>query len=213
MRVILAGAFLGGCLAVLGGVEARGDEPAAPGKGYELRVVTVGDVYKGVRFKPATGESWQLLSGRWEKLEEAAPPPAGDYEIQLIPADPLFALRLDRKTGATWLVRAGKWNPVKEPPPLKQVGSPKRGPGYALRYVRLGNQLHTVRFHTITGETWHIKGDTFEPLGEFGPVPAGDYDVTLIAGSKNWMGFRLDRKTGTTWLLKADSWHMVAGPD
>jgi hypothetical protein len=93
------------------------------------------------------------------------------------------------------------------------VAAPKRGPGYAVRHVRVGNQLHIVRFHTTTGEAWHVNGDGYEPLGEFGPVPAGEFDVTLVAGGKNWMGFRLDRKAGTTWLLRADTWHRVAEPE
>jgi hypothetical protein len=60
--------------------------------------------------------------------------------------------------------------------------------------------------------TWHIKGDTFEPLGEIGKVPAGDFDLTMIAGQKNWMAFRLDRKSGTTWLLQANIWQEVTEP-
>jgi hypothetical protein len=146
------------------------------------------------------------------KLAEAAPPPAGDYEVYVVPVDPLLALRLDRKTGATWLGRGGKWAPVEEPPPPRPAGPPP-GPGYALRHVRLGPQLHVVRFHTRTGDSWHVAGGRYEPLGEFGPVRAGEFDLTLIAGTKNWMGFRQDAKAGTTWLLKANTWHLVAEPD
>src|SRR5688500_14077128 len=92
------------CVVVLAlaGVAARADEkPAAPAKGFELRVVAVGDTYPGVRFKPATGESWKMLNGVWEKLEEAAAPPAGDYDITIIPAEALLAVRVDRAPGST----------------------------------------------------------------------------------------------------------------
>jgi hypothetical protein len=179
-----------------------------------LRVANVGEVYRGIRFKPATGESWQLLGGRWEMLEEVAPPPAGDYDVVLLPAESLLALRLDRTTGATWLVQGGKWVPIKEPAAAKPgVPAGKPGPGYALRHVRLGNQLHVLRFHTTTGEAWHISGGAFDPQGETGPVPVGEFDVKMIAGEKKWMAFRLDRKSGKAWLLQANKWNLAAEPE
>jgi hypothetical protein len=209
-------ALLVGCLALAGlrGPAARGETPPAPAKGYELRVVSVGDVYQCVRFKPATGQAWQMLNGRWEKLEEAAPPPAGDYEIVIVPAESLLAIRLDRATGATWLAQGGKWVPIKEPAAAKP-GPPaaKPAPAYAVRHVRKGNQLHILRFNTTTGAAWHINGNAFELQGETGPVPTGEFDVTMIAGRENWMAFRLDRKSGKTWLLQANKWNPAAGPE
>jgi hypothetical protein len=210
MRTRVTSVVLLGCFAC---VMARADEkPAAPAKGYELRVVAVGDVYHGVRFKPTTGESWKILNGRWEKLDEAAAPPAGDYEITIIPAESLLAVRLDRTGGTTWLLQNAKWTAVKEPP--AKPGAPKPpGPGFAMRHITVGDQLHIVRFHTKTGATWHVGGDTFEPLAEFGKVPAGEFDLTLIASKKDWMGFRIDRKAGTTWILQANIWQEVTEPD
>ena len=176
------------------------DKPAAPAKGYELRVVAHGDTYHGIRFKPTSGESWKMINGLWEKLEEAAAPPAGDYDITIIPAEVLLAVRVDRATGATWLLQNGKWNPVKEPPVKKDAPPAKPpGPGFSLRHIIVGDQLHVVRFHTKTGATWHLAGDTYEPLAEF----------TLIANKKDWMGFRLDKKAGTTWILQANIWQKV----
>jgi hypothetical protein len=193
---------------------ARADEKPAPGKGYELRIVAVGEIYHGIRFKPTTGESWMMLNGRWEKLAEDAVPPAGDYEITIIPAESLLAVRLDRATGTTWLLAKKKWIAVKEPAPKRDAPAAKPpGPGCALRHIVLGDQLHVVRFHTKTGATWHLGGDTFEPLAEFDKVPAGDFDITLIAGKKDWMGFRLDRKNGTTWILQANLWQVVTEPE
>ena len=90
---------------------AADEKPAAPAKGYELRIVTHGDTYNGIRFKPTTGESWKILNGRWEKLDEAAAPPAGDYDITLIPAEVLLAVRIDRATGTTWLLTKGEVEP------------------------------------------------------------------------------------------------------
>jgi hypothetical protein len=206
--------FVGGCFALAGrcGSAAGGDDkPAMPGKGYDLRVVNVGDAYKAIRFKSATGESWQLVNGRWETLQEVAAPPAGDYDILLIPAETLLALRLDRATGATWLVQGGKWRQIKEPPAKADAPAPKPGPGYALRHVRLGNQLHVLRFHTATGAAWHVNGGTFDLQRETGPVPAGEFDLKMIAGQESWMAFRWDRKS--TWLLQANQWDMAAEPE
>ena len=190
------------------------DEKPAAGKGYELRVVAHGDTYNGIRFKPATGESWKILNGRWEKLEEAAAPPAGDYDITVIPAEILLAVRIDRATGACWLLTKGKWNPVKEPAAKPDAPAAKApGVGCALRHIVLGDQLHVVRFHTRSGETWHLSGDTFKPMGEFGKVPVGDFDLTMIASKKDWMAFRLDRKSGKSWLLQANLWAEITEPE
>src|SRR5690349_8365464 len=121
MRTPVLCVFLG-----LAGVAMAADEkPAAPAKGFELRVVTVGDSYHGIRFKPATGEAWRMLNGVWEKLEEAAAPPAGDYDVTIIPAEALIAVRVDRSTVATWLLQRGKWSPVKEPPANPKVPAAK----------------------------------------------------------------------------------------
>jgi hypothetical protein len=217
MRLQMMSVGLGSLLVgvLLCGRLAADEKPVAPApKVYELRIVAVGDSYQGIRFKPSNGEAWQILNGQWEKLEETAVPPAGDYDVIIIPADSLLALRIDRTTGATWLLTKGKWSPVKEPPlkPGAPAAKPA-GPGYALRHVRLGDQLHVLRFHTTTGATWHIGADTFEPMAEAGKVPAGDFDLTLITGTKNWMGFRLDRKSGTTWILQANIWQKVAEPE
>jgi hypothetical protein len=214
MRVAVTVLLLGGCFAlapVSGRAAGGGDKAATPAKGYALRVANVGDTYHGIRFKPATGESWKLLNGRWEKLEEVAPPPAGEYDVHLVPAESLVALRLDRASGATWLVQGGKWTPIKEPPQAKPGGAVK--PGFALRHVRLGNQLHILRFHTTIGTAWHINGAVFQLQGETGPVPAGEFDVKMIAGEKNWMAFRLDQKSGKTWLLQANNWNLAAEPE
>ena len=202
------------CVIILAlvGLAARADEkPAAPAKGFELRVLAVGDTYHGIRFKPATGESWKMINGVWEKLAEVAAPPAGDYDITIIPAEVLLAVRVDRATGSTWLLQKGKWNPVKEPP--ADPKAPKPGPGFAVRHTVVGDQLHVVRFHAKTGATWHLAGDAFEPLAELGKVPTGEFDLTLIASKKDWMAFRIDKKAGTTWLLQANIWQKVTEPE
>src|SRR5262245_66692021 len=129
MRTGITAVIMLGCFAC---VAAQADDktppPPAAAKGYELRVVAAGDVYHGIRFKPTTGESWKILNGKWEKLDEAAAPPAGDYEIVIIPAESLLAVRFDKTSGTTWLLQDGKWTAVKEPP--AKPGAPKPpGPG------------------------------------------------------------------------------------
>jgi hypothetical protein len=196
-------ALLVGCCFGLPGLQAqspRGDDkPVGTAQGFALRVVGVGNQYQTVRFKPSTGESWQLQEVQWVKIEEVAAPRAGDFDIVLIPSRSLLAVRFDRAGGGTWLIRGQKWIPIKEPRP-NPLAPAKPGPGYEVRHVRQGDQLHIVRFHTTTGMAWHLKGSTmeFEPLTESGPVPAGEYEVSVIAGEESWMAFRLDRKSGKT---------------
>jgi len=194
-------------MAGLVGPAARGDgkpnEP--PPRVYELRVVAVGDTYKGIRFKradrgvvAACGRPLGEVSGGF------APPPAGDYEVHLIAADSLLAIRLNRTTGATWLIRRGKWTPIKEPPLKPGAGAPRPWPRVRPPAHPGGRPAARRSIPPATGETWHVNGNAFEMLGETGPVPGGEFDLTLIAGKKDWMGFRLDRKTGKTWLLAGE---------
>jgi hypothetical protein len=196
---------------------AVGQEAPVASKPYAMRLVRVGDSYQGVRFKPATGQTWQIVAGRWDPIAEDEVAPAGDYDVTLIATDKDFtAVRLERVTGATWLLQARKWNRVKEaagpkakePPPAGVLGK-----GYELRHIRVGDQAHIVRFHAGTGAAAHIQRDTLRPLAEAGPVPPGDFDVTMIATDQNWMAFRLDRTTGATWLLKANTWIQVREPE
>jgi hypothetical protein len=201
------------CLLALATLAAGGDDkPATPATPFALRVVAFGDTYHGIRFKPATGESWKMLNGVWEKVAEIAAAPAGDYDITIVPAEVLLAVRVDRASGGTWLLQKGKWNPVKEPM-ADPKAPPPAGPGFAIRHVVVGDHLQVVRFHAKTGATWHVSGDAFKPLAEFDKVPAGEYDLTLIASKKDWMGFRIDRKTGATWILQANIWQRVVEPE
>ncbi|MCI0637806.1 MAG: hypothetical protein L0Y72_28795 [Gemmataceae bacterium] len=131
-----------------------------------------------------------------------------------------IALRLEKATGATWILKARKWNRVKEPPAPKQDKNdpliPKgkgAGKGFELRHIRVGDRAHIVRFHAGTGAAAHIERDSFESLAETGPVMPGDFDVTMIATDQRWMAFRLDRGSGATWLLQANTWRRVSEPE
>jgi hypothetical protein len=154
---------------------------------------------------------------KWERLPESAVLPGGDYDITLIPtANSFVAVRHDRKTGTTWLLQARRWNPVKEAPAPKDKAVRQPAPpagGYEVRHARVGSRLRLLRFHTRTGETSSVEVDTFQALAETGPVPPGDYDVTVLAADENrWMALRTDRVTGAAWLLKERKWHAVGEP-
>lgn len=84
---------------------------------------------------------------------------------------------------------------------------------HELRIIRVGNTFQGVRFKTATGEAWMMVGDKFEKLAESGPVPAGDYDITLVTDDTNWMAFRIDHATGATWQLRNNKWVKVKEPD
>jgi hypothetical protein len=190
------------------------DGPARPA--YEMRMLQMGDTYQGIRFKPATGEAWQIVRDRWEKLPETGPVPAGDYDLMLIPAkDTLVAIRFDRATGATWMLQSRKWSAFQEPAAAPGGGRPAAAgpPRYEVRYALAGENLHLVRFDTRTGASAKVEGDTYQTLAESGPVPPGDYDVTVVATGKTWMAFRVDRSTGATWLMTNNRWQKVGEPD
>src|SRR5262245_34287483 len=159
-------------------------EPAsAP---YKIELVKIGNTYQGLKYRPATGEAWQIVVDKWEKISEMANCPAGEYQITLIPDENGFqAIRMEILTGTTCLLRNRKWNPIKEPDIEKPAPVPKAardGQAYELRHVRVGNQLHVLRLHTGTGAVAHIAGDAYETYPEpAGPVPAGKYEVTMMA--------------------------------
>ncbi len=73
---------------------------------------------------------------------------------------------------------------------------------YELRLFRAGRAFEGIRFRVSTGETWVMAGDRYEKVAEADAVPAGDYDVSLLADEDHSVVFRLDRFSGTTWLLK-----------
>jgi hypothetical protein len=222
--VVISGVWL---VAAAGVIAQEAAEPA-PGPKYDLRIVRVGDTYQGFRFRPDTGESWQIVTLSWRKVAEADPLPAGKYDILLnVEGDNLLPIRVDHKTGHAWFLQARQWVQYDEAqPPAKQdeakpdekAADGAKGPAakakhYEFRKARVGANLHLIRLETKTGETWLLKGNgAFAPMIETGPVPPGDYDVTTVATEKSWMAFRIDRASGTSWMLRADVWVKIKEP-
>jgi len=193
-------------------------QPAAKSKKFELRIVRLRDTYQGFRFRPDTGESWQISKEGWIKMAEADPVPVAKYDLLLVTTEEnLTVFRVDRASGHTWQLQARLW--VKYDEPSKDDAKPKapapaEGKSYDFRQVRVGNTLHIVRFDTKSGATWHLRGNEgYEPLGETGAVGAGDYDVTMVATEKTWMAFRINRATGASWLLRQNTWYKVKEPE
>ena len=221
--VVISGVWL---VAAAGVIAQESGEPA-PGPKYDLRIVRVGDTYQGFRFRPDTGESWQIVKLDWRKVTEGDQLPAGKYDILLnVAEDSLLPIRVDHKTGHAWFLQARQWvrydeadakqDGAKPPDGEKPADGVKAGKGknYEFRKARVGANLHLIRLETKTGETWLLKGSgAFAPMVETGPVPAGDYDVTTVATEKSWMAFRIDRASGASWMLRADVWVKVKEPD
>jgi hypothetical protein len=92
-------------------------QPPKGDQAYTVRIVRVGETYQAIRFKNKTGESWIADGLKWVKLMDAAPPPAGDYDVLLVATDRDFsAMRYDRVSGTSWLLRGGsKWAKMEEP--------------------------------------------------------------------------------------------------
>ena len=87
-----------------------------------------------------------------------------------------------------------------------------KGREYELRLIRVGNTFQAVRFKVRTGEAWTMSGDRYKPIPETGPVPAGDYDITLVTDDVNWMAFRIDRVSGATGQMRGNKWVPVKEP-
>ena len=110
IAILVGGAFL--AQPSLG----QGEKPPAS-KAFEVRIIRVGESYQAIRFKVKTGESWTADGGKWLKIADAGPIPAGDYEVLLVATDKDFsAMRYDRVSGTSWLLRGGdKWVKMTEP--------------------------------------------------------------------------------------------------
>jgi hypothetical protein len=206
---------------------------------FELRIVRIGNTYQGFRFRTDTGESWQIAGGAWQKVVEADPVPLGRYDILLLTAqggqEGFLAMRVDHVSGHTWFLQARQWVKYDEPeeraerdpktdakpngkPDAKTDGNAAlaaaKSKNFEFRQARVGDMLHLVRFDIKTGAAWVLRGTgAYERLAETGPVPEGDYDLTTVATDKTWMAFRLDRRSGTAWLLRNNTWHRVKDPE
>jgi len=108
---------LGGVVgAAIGALRTAQPPPAAGLRPFEIRLVRIGEIYHVIKFNTATGESWQIIDGRWEKLGEAGPAPEdGEYDIFLVAESELMALRFDYRSGAGWQLRNRKWVRIEEP--------------------------------------------------------------------------------------------------
>jgi hypothetical protein len=98
-------------------------------------------------------------------------------------------------------------------PPEKADPAPAKGKRHELRLIRVGNTFQSIRFNVSTGEAWTIAGDKFEKVPETTPVPAGDYDVTLVTDDTNWMAFRIERVSGSTWQMRGNKWLKIKEPE
>jgi hypothetical protein len=219
-RQLLSGgiAMLGLVVAVEQGIAGEvGGVARGGGNQCKFRMIQVGGTYQGIRFKPTTGETWQIYESRWFSIPEPGRVPPGNYEVTLLATDDGFtAFRLDRTTGATWQLKNRRWIKINEPAADRLQGEgPARhnGSRYELRMTRVGDILHVIRFEATTGQSAHIVDETYEKVPETGPVPIGDYDVSLISLDNDWRGFRLNRTTGTAWSLENTQWRQVAETD
>jgi hypothetical protein len=93
---------------------------------------------------------------------------------------------------------------------------------YELRLVYITLLPVAIRFNAETGESW-IFPDGLEmkwaKIKDSKRIPAGNYEVVLSAAKEGKEGdkyaaFRIDRVTGTTWLLdpKEREWKEIAEP-
>jgi hypothetical protein len=91
---------------------------------------------------------------------------------------------------------------------------PARGhKDYELQATRAGDTIQAIRFKPATGEAWLFVLDKWSPIPESGPVPPGDFEVTMAARDRDFTAFRLDHRTGVTWLLNRGRWVRLKEPE
>ena len=91
-------------------------QPVEKTKGFELRIIRLGNSFQAIRFNVSTGESWVMAGEKYDKIPETGPVPVGNYEVIMVADDANWmAFRIDRQSGTTWQLRGNKWLKLKEP--------------------------------------------------------------------------------------------------
>src|ERR1043166_4228435 len=85
---------------------------------------------------------------------------------------------------------------------------------FEVRIVKVGDSYQAIRIRIRTGETWTAEGTKWLKIADAGPIPAGDYDVLLVATEKDYSAIRYDRVSGSSWLLRGgDKWVKMTEPE
>jgi hypothetical protein len=83
--------------------------------------------------------------------------------------------------------------------------------------LRVGASKVAIRFHAETGEAWIFLPSpegkvVWTKIKDAKRLPTGNYDVVL-GEANGFYAFRIDRATGTTWILEAEKeWTEIVEP-
>ena len=82
---------------------------------------------------------------------------------------------------------------------------------FELRTLSNEGAFSVVRFSPTTGISWQLQELKWNPIGETGDLPIGDYDVQYMPGKNGFTVLRLDRYSGQVWYLNGeDKWELTA---
>src|SRR5262245_8943970 len=79
--------------------------------------------------------------------------------------------------------------PPRQASAQKPRGAAERGE-FEFRALLVGKTYHVVRFKPRSGEVWGLNRDRWQKTKEGGALPAGDYDVVLLANEQALVAVR-----------------------
>ena len=99
-------------------------------------------------------------------------------------------------------------------PPLQTRADPPASSetpkaNYSLHVVTTNTQGESlvIRFKKDSGETWTLDKTSWKQVEEKQPLPAGDYELTLLrVADNNVLVLRIEKATGKSWFVDKSLW-------
>lgn len=208
------------------GEAAGAAAPAASPSGFKLIMSSTKISWVAFRANPATGEAWGISVGPsgpfWQKVGDANPPAAGNYQfditsfIQNNKGVPMLC-RINRATGQGWGISGGAWTAIAEAAGAGTIPVSKLG--YSLVLSTNGTIWGAARCNPETGAVWMLDISSGTPAWKLTPdspaLSPGYYQFKAAAYTDNnapsEIAFKIDRNTGWLWIsTDLATWQSVA---
>jgi hypothetical protein len=111
------------------------------------------------------------------------------------------------------VIALGAWTTFPQTSAHSANVTQERGP-FVVRVVKISgsNNFGVVRLNTKTGETSVVANQKWLKHEDATPIPEGDYDISILVTDSDAMTVRIDRATGSTWILRSKTWTKVEEP-
>jgi hypothetical protein len=180
-----------------------------------------------IRIDRKTGRSWILDSGTWDDIAEPAdfanePMPQSGFRLLMsASASDWSTFRFNPETGEAWAATSngGKllWKRIVDFELLALSDFDFQTVSFVPDDVGNTNNTRTIRIDRRTGRSWvALNGKwtaIFEPAG-YADSSSTSFRLVMAASANSWYAYRINTKTGETWLPHTDTsgtvWQAIA---